>query len=292
MLAQQLLNGVVLGATYALFATGFTLVFGVLRVIDLTYGVLVSVAGLLAWWLTDSGLPLIAAIPLVVVACAALAVGLETLLLRRLRRRAAPELASLMVTLGAALALYAVLSAVAGSDMHRLSPELLPQRAVLIGPLRLTFAQILVMGAALIAVFALTFALQETRWGIAVRALAERPEAAALVGIDTAMLSRYVTAVGGGLAGLAGALIALSTNSVQPYMGEALMLRGFVVVIVGGLGSIPGALVAGLGLGLIEALTAAYATSGLKEAAAFSILVIVLWTRPAGLFGRPSLGRA
>ena len=292
MLGQQLLNGVVLGATYALFAVGFTLVFGVLRVIDLTYGVLVSVAGLLAWWLAAAGLPLVAILPLVCVACGVLAVGLQAVLLTRLRRRDAPEMASLMVTLGAALTLYAVLSAVSGPDIRRLPATLMSEQAIVVAGLRITKAQLLVLAAALLAVLALTASLRGTRWGIAVRALAERPEAAALVGIDTGRLAALVSAVGGALAGLAGALIALTSNAVQPYMGEALMLRGFVVVIAGGLGSIPGALAAGLGLGLIEGLTAAYLASGLKEAAAFTILVIVLWTRPAGLFGRPSLARA
>lgn len=292
MLGQQLLNGIVLGATYALFATGFTLVFGVLRVIDLTYGVLVSVAGLLAWWLTAAGLPLIVALPLVCLACAMLAMALQTLLLSRLRRRAAPEMASLMVTLGAALTLYALLSSFAGPDIRRLSATLLPQNALEVIGLRVTVAQLLVLAAALAAVLALTFALRATRWGMAVRALAERPEAAKLVGIDTARLASMVAAVGGGLAGLAGALIALTSNAVQPYMGEALMLRGFVVVIAGGLGSIPGALAAGLALGLIEGLTAAYVDSELKEAVAFAILVIVLWTRPSGLFGQSAITRA
>ena len=152
MLGQQLLNGVVLGATYALFATGFTLVFGVLRVIDLTYGVLVSVAGLLAWWLTAAGLPLSLALPLDCLACAALAVALQAVLMRR--------------------KLPAGLPSFAGPDIRRLPATLLPQSAIEFAGLRVTVAQLLVLAAALAAVLALTVALRSTRWGIAVRGLA------------------------------------------------------------------------------------------------------------------------
>jgi branched-chain amino acid transport system permease protein len=112
------------------------------------------------------------------------------------------------------------------------------------------------------------------------------------MGIDTARIAALVSFLSGALAGAGGVLIGLAFNAIHPYMGEAMMLRGFVVIIVGGLGDIFGALIAGLLLGIIEVLTAGYIDSGLKEAVAFAILVLVLWTRPAGLFGRPALRRA
>ncbi len=134
--------------------------------------------------------------------------------------------------------------------------------------------------------------MRGTRLGLAIRAMAERPDAAALMGIDTTRPAAIVSFLSGALAGAGGVLIGLNFNAIQPYMGEAMMLRGFVVVIVGGLGDIRGALLAGLLLGLIEVLTAGYVDSSLKEAVAFAVLVLALWTRPSGLFGRSVLRRA
>jgi branched-chain amino acid transport system permease protein len=134
--------------------------------------------------------------------------------------------------------------------------------------------------------------MRGTRLGLAIRAMAEKPDAAGLMGIDTARLAALVSFISGALAGAGGVLIGLNFNAIHPYMGETMMLRGFVVIILGGLGDITGALLAGLALGLVEVLTAGYIDSGLKEAVAFTILVIVLWTRPSGLFGRAVVRRA
>ena len=122
--------------------------------------------------------------------------------------------------------------------------------------------------------------------------MADRPDAAELMGIDTARAAAIVSFLSGCLAGAGGVLIGLQRNAIDTYMGEEMMLRGFVVIIVGGLGDVRGAVVAGLLLGLIEVLTAGYLGSNLKEAVAFLLLVVVLWTRPSGLFGRAVVRRA
>jgi branched-chain amino acid transport system permease protein len=284
--AQQLVNGVLLGATYALFALGFTLMFGVLRVVNLVYGVYFTAGAFMALVLArDLGLALWLALPVAAVAAGVAAVPLDALLLSRLRRTKAGELASLMVTLGAALALYAALAALVGPDIQRLPPQLLPVTAIQVGSLRVGVAQLLIIGACAVLAGALFWLMRGTRVGLAIRAMAETPEAAELVGINTGLLAALVSFVSGALAGAAGVLIGLAFNAVHPYMGEAMMLRGFAVIIAGGLGDIAGALVAGLVLGIAEVLTAGYFASGLKEAVAFALLVLVLWTRPSGLFG-------
>ena len=293
MLAQQLVNGLLLGATYALFALGFTLMFGVLRVINLTYGFYVSAGALMALGLVRGwGFGIWAALPAAALGSGALAVVVDTLLLTRLRQARAPELASLMVTLGAVLALYAGLAAWLGPDVRRLPPGVLGSAALQLGPVRVTAAQLLILAAVAALVGGLLALLRGTRLGLAIRAMADQPDAAGLMGIDTARTAAIVSFASGCLAGAGGVLIGLSRNAIQPYMGEEMMLRGFVVVIVGGLGDITGALVAGLLLGVVEVLTAGYVSSNLKEAVAFVILVLVLWTRPAGLFGRPAARRA
>ncbi len=293
MLAQQLTNGVLLGSTYALFALGFTLMFGVLRVVNLTYGFYFSAGAFVALFLTRNvGWPIWAALPAAAVAVGAIAVVLDWLLLARLRRINAPELSSLMVTLGAVLALYAGMTAWLGPDIRRLPAEVLGGEAMIFGPLRITNAQILVLIATGVMVTALLALMRLTPIGLALRAMAENPDAAGLMGINTGRLAALVSFICGTLAGAGGVLIGLNFNAIQPYMGEAMMLRGFVVIIIGGLGDIRGALIAGVLLGVIEVLTAGYVSSGLKEAVAFAILVVVLWTRPSGLFGRTQIRRA
>ena len=293
MLAQQLVNGVLLGATYALFALGFTLMFGVLRVINLTYGFYFSAGALIALWLTRSlGWPILAALPAAAVAAGAIAVVLDWVLLSRLRRVGAPELSSLMVTLGGVLALYSAVTAWLGTEIRRLPPGTISADAFEIAGVRITAAQVLILGATAVLVAGLIALLRGTRLGLAIRAMAEKPDAAELMGIDTARAAASVSFLSGALAGAGGVLIGLNFNAIQPYMGETMMLRGFVVIIVGGLGDIRGALIAGLLLGVIEVLTAGYIDSGLKEAVAFLILVAVLWTRPSGLFGRAVIRRA
>ncbi len=293
MLAQQLVNGVLLGATYALFALGFTLMFGVLRVINLTYGFYFSAGALVALWLARSlGWPIWAALPVAAAASGILAVGLDWLLLTRLRRVQAPELSSLMVTLGGVLALYSALTAWLGPDIRRLPPDIISADAFQVGSIRITSAQLLILAATAVLVGGLVLLMQRTRLGLAIRAMAEKPDAAQLMGIDTGRAAALVSFLSGCLAGAGGVLIGLNFNAIHPYMGEQMMLRGFVVIIVGGLGDIRGALLAGLALGVIEVLTAGFLSSSLKEAVAFLILVAVLWTRPSGLFGRAVLRRA
>ncbi|MDA8251491.1 MAG: branched-chain amino acid ABC transporter permease [Rhodospirillales bacterium] len=293
MLAQQLVNGILLGATYALFALGFTLMFGVLRVINLTYGFYFTAGAFVALYVTrDLGAGLAAALPAAAVAAGVIAVVVDALLLTRLRRARADELASLMVTLGAVLALYAAMTALFGADIRRLPPDVIGSGAIVLGAVRVTQAQLLILGASVVLAGGLVWLVRFSRLGLGIRAMAENPDAAGLMGIDTARLAALVSFVSGALAGAGGVLIGLAFNAIHPYMGEAMMLRGFVVIIAGGLGNIFGALIAGLLLGVIEVLTAGYLDSGLKEAVAFAILVLVLWTRPAGLFGRPAPRRA
>ncbi|MDR3524773.1 MAG: branched-chain amino acid ABC transporter permease [Acetobacteraceae bacterium] len=287
MLAQQMVNGVLLGATYALFALGFTLIFGVLRVINLTYGFYFSAGAFIALYLTRVlGLNIVLALPLGTIAAGLVAVAMDSLLLPRLRHRRTAELDSLMVTLGAVLALYSIMTAWLGPDIRRFPPGTISADALEILGVRLTAAEGLILLASFVLVAALMALMKFTRLGLAIRALAEKPDAAGLMGINVPATSRIVSFLSGALAGAGGILIGLNFNAIQPYMGESMMLRGFVVIIVGGMGDSRGALVAGLALGIIEVLTAGYIDSGLKETVAFAILVVVLWTRPQGLFGR------
>ena len=292
MLAQQLVNGLVVGSTYALFALGFTLMFGVLGVINLTYGFYLSVGAFLALFATQHGAPIWIALPLAALLSGCVAVVIDAALLTPLRRAKAPELASLMVTLGATLLLYSLANAALSTDIRRFPPGVIDATAIELAGIRISMTQCLIIAAAAVIVSALLWMMNGSRLGLGLRALAERPDAAALMGVNAGALVRLVSLVSGSLAGASGVLIGLNYNAIQPYMGEVMMLKGFAVIILGGLGDIRGALVAGLVVGMLETLTAGYVASSWKDAVGFVLLVLTLWIRPSGLFGRLAVKRA
>jgi branched-chain amino acid transport system permease protein len=150
----------------------------------------------------------------------------------------------------------------------------------------------LIVGTTFVLVAVLFLLLQRTKLGLMIRALAENEDAARLMGINVGLTVAAVSFLSGTLGGAAGVLIGLNFNAIQPFMGEHMMLRGFAVIIIGGLGDIRGALIAGVLLGVLEVLTAGYISSNAKEAVAFTILVLTLWFRPVGLFGRAQAKRA
>jgi len=284
MLAQQLINGCVVGATYSLFALGFALMFGVLGVVNLTYGVYFTAGAFIALYLMNAGWSIWASFPLAIVLAGLLAIAVDTALLTRLRTSMAPELSSLMVTLGATLLLYSLATAWLGTDIRRMPSGMLGT-ALGVGNARVTASQILILVTSGIFVAALFLLLHWTRLGIAIRALAENAEAAKLMGINTSFVFGLVSFISGALGAAAGVLVGMNYNGVQPYMGETMMLKGFAVMILGGLGDVRGAIVAGMLVGVLETLVAGYGASTLKDAVAFTLLVLVLWVRPGGLFG-------
>ena len=293
MFAQQLANGLVLGSTYALFALGFTLMFGVLKVLNLTYGFYFTAGALAALAACrDLGLSLWLAMPLGMLVAGGLAVVIDTALLTPLRRARAPELASLMVTLGAVLLLYSLLSMGLGTEIRRFPFGALPAGAIEVGGVRLGTAQLLILATTALLVAGLSLLLARTRLGLALRAVAENETAAHLMGIDVPRTVMLASLLSGLLAGAAGVLIGLSQNAIQPYMGESMMLRGFAVIIIGGLGDVRGAVMAGLLLGVAEVMAAGYGDSALKDGVAFALMVLVLWLKPDGLLGRARVSRA
>jgi branched-chain amino acid transport system permease protein len=293
MLAQQIANGIVAGSTYALFALGFTLMFGVLGVINLTYGFYFSAGAFVALYFTTAlAAPIWLALPAASLIVGAAAILLDALLLTRLRRSRAPELASLMVTLGATLFLYSIATAILGTDIRRFPAAVFDSGAFEMAGVRVTLSQLLIVGTAAISVAVLLFVMQGTRLGLAIRALSENSDATQLMGVNAGAIMRLVSFISGTLGALAGILVGLNYNAIQPYMGEAMMLKGFAVIILGGLGDVRGALIAGLAVGLLESLTAGYYASTWKDAVGFILLVLTLWVRPAGLLGRAAVRRA
>ncbi len=293
MLAQQLFNALVLGSVYALFSLGFTLTFGVLRVINLLYGFYFVCGAFLALMLVDGGhLPIWLAGILGAIGAGLVGVVLDTALLGPLRRAKAPELSSLVVSLGGVLLFINLTTIHFGAEVRRFPANALTDSAFALGPVHVGATQLVIVAAAAAVVIALFVLVEKTRLGGAIRAVAENPEVAALMGVNVGAIVATVSFISAALAGAAGILIGLNFNAIEPYMGEAMMLRGFVVIILGGLGDIRGALIAALALGCLEVVTAGYISSDLKEAVAFAALVLTLWIRPTGLFGRTARRRA
>lgn len=292
-LPQQLLNGVVLGSTYALFALGFSLMFGVLGVVNLTYGFYFTTGAFLALFGTKlMAQPIWLALPVSMVATGLVAVVFDAVLLTPLQRKKAPELSSLMVTLGATLLLYSLMTLVFGTEIRRLPPAVISHEAIVIADVRMSLSQLLIVATTGAMVVLLLGLMHGTRFGLSMRAQAENGETAQLMGVNSDAVVRIVSFISGALGGGAGVLIGLNFNAIQPYMGEIMMLKGFAVIIVGGLGNIKGALIAGLVIGVLEALTAGFISSAYKDAAGFILLIITLWFRPVGLFGRAPVKRA
>jgi branched-chain amino acid transport system substrate-binding protein len=293
LLGQQLLNGLVLGSVYALFALGFTLVFGVVRVVNLLYGFYFASGAFIALFAATLGhVPLWLAAPIGAAGAGLIAALLDGVLLTPLRAAKAPELAALIVTLGGVLLFTSLMNLAFGTEIRRFPAALLNPRAFDLAGVTVTPLQIVIVLVALVMVSALFLFIEKTKQGAALRALAENPDVASLMGVNVGRAMALVSFVAGTLSGAAGILIGLNFNAVHSYMGESMMLRGFVVIIVGGLGDIRGALFAGLALGFAEVFTAGYVSSDFKEAVTFSILVLTLWIRPIGLFGKASAKRA
>lgn len=288
MLAQQLVNGAVLGATYALIALGYTLIFGVLRVLHLAHGE-VFVAGALAGLavLGASRGSLALALAGSVAAGVAAGILVERVALRPLR--AAGHLAPILSTLGAAIILQDLAVKAFGGEAIGF-PEFAQPRAYQVGAITVSGTHLAILAITVALVAGLHLLLRRTRLGRALRATAESPPLAALLGIRTRQVALWTIAVASALAGAAGLLVGLASNVVSPSAGFEMTLKGLVVMLFGGVGSVTGALLGGIILGLAEVLSVAYLASTYRDAFAFLLLIAVLLLRPRGLFGLRSDG--
>jgi branched-chain amino acid transport system permease protein len=294
-LGQNLIDGLSRGAVYAVFALGFTLIFGILDIVNLAHAATYMWCAFVGWLVLALGLPWPAALVASMAAGALLAVGLEFAAFRPLRREGADRLSPMISSIGASLILVSVAEAVFGSATKRFPG--MDAKPLLIGGsdgLRVSAAQILIVAVSLALMAGLGWFIRKARMGKAIRAVAASPKAARLLGIDVNLVIVTTFALAGALAGAAGILIGMLTNNIAPGMGSQIELRGLAVVILGGMGSIEGAVLGGLILGIIETFTIAYLPSGsdFKDAVAFVLLFAILLVRPQGLFGKDGSVRA
>ncbi|MGD0726810.1 MAG: branched-chain amino acid ABC transporter permease [Spirochaetia bacterium] len=296
--AQNLVDGVSRGALYGVYAMGFTLIFGVLDIINLAHAATFMWCAFAGWFvMAQLNLPLPIGLAASMLAGAAIALLLELLAFRPLRREGSDRLASMISSIGASLIMVSIAEALFGVSTRRFPDRVLDPRPFFLGGtggLRVSRAQILIVIAAVVLAAALGFFIRRTRMGKAIRAIAANLNASRLLGINVNAVVSVTFLVAGALAGAAGILVGLLTNNIVPGMGAQIELRGLAVVILGGMGNIEGAVAGGLILGLIETFTIAYLPGGsdIKDAIAFVILFLILLVRPNGILGRAAADRA
>jgi branched-chain amino acid transport system permease protein len=285
---QQVINGLVIGSSYALVAVGFTLIFGVLRVVYLAYGaVLVAGAYLGLFALTWLG-SVTAALVVGTMGAALLGLLVEFVALRPVRQQ--NHLIALVTTISFATIVQETLRLSVQGGQPISYPESIGSvllRTQFAGvSLHITVGQLAVMAVAWTLVVALTFIIQRTWMGRSIRAVADSPLIASTLGIRVNVISAQTVALASALAGAAGVLLGLTIPAIDPYVGEHLQFKALAVVLFGGLGSMPGAVLGGLLLGLVEAMAAGYLATSYRDLFAFMTMVVILFFRPSGLLGR------
>jgi len=302
---QQLINGLVLGSMYALVALGYTMVYGIVNLINFAHGEVLMVGGLVSWTvataLADSGLPgwLLMAVGLAcaIVVCCLLNYAIERIAYRPLRN--APRLAPLITAMGMSLLLQ-TLAMIVWKPEPKPFPVLLPTDPIMVGGAVISVTQILILAVTALLLGGLTWLVHYTRLGRAMRATAENPRVAALMGVKPDFIISSTFVIGAALAAVAGLMWAANYGTVQHTMGFMPGLKAFTAAVLGGIGNLTGAMVGGLLLGLVEAFGAGYLgdlTNGVLgsqyvDIFAFLSLILVLTLRPSGLLGERVADRA
>jgi len=281
---QQIINGISLGSIYALIALGYTMVYGIIKLINFAHGDIYMVGAYVAFFATTSlHLSFFPALLLAMVVAAVAGVVIEKLAYRPLRY--APRIAVLITAIGVSLLLeYGGILLV--SPQPRTFPPLFQAEVFTFGNIVVNSQQILILGVSLALMVLLTYVVQYTKIGKAMRAVSFDTDAAKLMGIDVDRVISITFAIGSALAAAAGMLVGVYYNSIDPLMGIMPGLKAFVAAVLGGIGIIPGAMVGGIIMGVVEALVSGFISSTFRDAAAFAILIIILLCKPSGLLGK------
>lgn len=293
-MGQQAVNGIFLGSIYALFALGYTLVFGVLDILNLAHAAVFMVACFVALALVGhTGLPILAALPLAVLAAGVLGVVLERVAFRPLRGRANSNFSGLISSLAFAIVVEAIVLEVWGPNVERFPFGTVPSgKPIPFLGAEISRLQLTTVGVAILFFVALTWLVTRTRLGREIRAVAESPRAAQVLGVNVDRVIAASFFISSALGGAAGVLYGLAYNAISPDMGRSVELKGLAVIILGGMGSMPGAVLAGFALGLTEVFVVAHLGASYRDVVSFAGLFLILVVRPRGLLGAASLREA
>jgi branched-chain amino acid transport system permease protein len=284
VLAQQVLNGLVLGSTYALVAIGYTLVFGVLNLLNFAHANVFALGGFLLFAaLVSFGLPFPVGVLLVLVAGLGLGYLTELLCFRSAATRK-DELTPAIASIAFGLALTEVVAKVWGSEPLRL-PPLLDAVSLNVGDLQVSGVQALILALSLLLMAGLDLMLRRTRLGFSLRAAAENREVAQLLGVDIRSTVLLAFMLSGALATLAGVLVSARLGLADPNIGLSYGLRALAVMVIGGLGNVRGAMLAGLLVGFVDVFTLAFLSQAYSGIGAWVLLIVVLLVKPSGLLG-------
>ncbi|MDR0816334.1 MAG: branched-chain amino acid ABC transporter permease [Desulfovibrio sp.] len=295
---QQCVNALQWGSFYALIALGYTLVYGVLRLINFAHGDIFMVGAYISFFLSTTllapdgwfdfsrELTLTLTIPLVVLLTSFVGVALERIAYRPLRRKGAHRLYVVITALMCGLVLENGNLALLGASRRTL-PQLMDKEVYMIGSIAVTNLKLWVILTAFLVFFILHFVVTRTRIGMAMRAVSWDRFALPLMGIPLDSVIVFTFVLGSGIAGLGGMLFAMSYPVLEPYMGAMTGWKAFIAAVVGGIGDIRGAFVGGFLLAFVEIMVAAFLPSTFRDLFAFSILLLILWIKPTGFFGMP-----
>lgn len=281
---EQFINGLNLGSVYALMALGYTMVYGIAKMLNFAHGDIIMVGGYtISLIMTNLGLPPFVSILGSILVCSLLGVTIEKIAYKPLR--GASPLTVLITAIGVSYFLQSVALLLFGSNKRKVASAI-TFSGIKIGPLELTGESIITLGTTLIIMVGLTLFIKKTKIGKAMLAVSEDKGAAQLMGINVNKTISITFAIGSALAAVAGVLFVSSYGFVGPYTGALPGIKAFVAAVLGGIGSIPGAMLGGILLGIIESLSKAYISTSLSDAIVFGVLIVVLLVKPSGLLGK------
>ena len=284
---EQLLNGLNLGSIYALIALGYTMVYGIAKMLNFAHGDVIMVgAYTLSVSVSMLGFSPYLGVLLSIVFCAVLGVVLEKVAYKPLRKSS--PLAVLITAIGVSYFLQSLALLIFGSQQQKVA-SVIEIPSIYLGSIELTGESIVTLGVTVVVMVALALFIKKTKTGRAMLALSEDKGAAELMGINVNRTISITFAIGSGLAAVAGVLFVSSYGFVGPYTGSLPGIKAFVAAVLGGIGSIPGAMLGGILLGIIESFSKAYISTQLADAIVFGVLILVLLVRPAGLLGRKKI---
>lgn len=281
---QQLVNGLILGSVYALLALGYTMVYGIIRLINFAHGDLYMMGAFIGYYLISTfNMNFFLALIVTMILTAGLGVLIEFLAYRPLRN--STKIAALITAIGVSFFLEYGMVYLVGADM-RAFPQALETVKYNFGPISITNVQLTILGVSVTLMLALQFIVKQTKMGKAMRAVSVDSDAAQLMGINVNSTISFTFALGSALAGAAGVLIGLYYNSIDPLMGMTPGIKAFVAAVLGGIGIIPGAALGGIIIGILETFAVFIGLSSYRDAVVYAILIIILLVRPAGILGK------
>ena len=281
---QQLVNGLILGSVYALLALGYTMVYGIIKLINFAHGDIYMIGAFMGYYLINIlKFNFFLSLILAMIGTAILGVIIEFLAYRPLRN--STRIAALITAIGVSFLLEYGMIFFVGANT-RSFPQVIKTVRFNLGPISISNIQLLILGISIFLMVALQFIVQKTKMGKAMRAVSVDSDAAQLMGINVNRTISFTFALGSALAGAAGVLIALYYNSLEPLMGMTPGIKSFVAAVLGGLGIIPGAALGGFVIGLLETFATALGLSDFRDAIVYAILIVILLIRPAGILGK------